>query len=347
MKPLVDTKTLAIGAVALVIGLLIGWMVLGWVVAPVQYINAGPANLSDLFKVQYVQLVADSFALSGNLDLPRAQERMSYLCDGVDTALQQALANTSGIDNIRVATLTSALKSTGEAVPAAADCPKSSSTGGNSWTGLLLPVCGALVVVALLVGGGLYFWQNRNLGPRPKTARASSTATGSTAPFLTPVDAGGDQAAQPQAAAYTAGEEPVSKFKTTYMLGNDLFDESFSIDDQQGDFLGECGVGISETVGVGDPKKVTAFEVWLFDKNDIRTVTNVLMSDHAFRDEGLKSRLAAKGEPVLAKSGEMVRMETATLKVEARLVDMQYGSGVLPPNSFFQQLTIEISAWKK
>jgi hypothetical protein len=44
---------------------------------------------------------------------------------------------------------------------------------------------------------------------------------------------------------------------------------------------GECGVGISETIGVGDPKKVTAFEVWLFDKNDIQTVTKVLMSAHA------------------------------------------------------------------
>ena len=33
-----------------------------------------------------------------------------------------------------------------------------------------------------------------------------------------------------------AGAEPVSTFKTTYMLGDDLFDESFSIDDQQGNF---------------------------------------------------------------------------------------------------------------
>jgi hypothetical protein len=144
-----------------------------------------------------------------------------------------------------------------------------------------------------------------------------------------------------------AGQEPVTTFKTTYMLGNDLFDESFSIDDQQGDFLGECGVGIGETIGVGDPKKVAAFEVWLFDKNDIRTVTRVVMSEHAFNDEALKSRLAAKGEPFMAKSAGVVEMETATLKVAARIVDMQYGSGALPPNSFFQQLTLEISAWKK
>ena len=100
-------------------------------------------------------------------------------------------------------------------------------------------------------------------------------------------------------------------------------------------------------IGCLNLRKVTAFEVWLFDKSDIRTVTKVLMSDHAFRDDGSKNKLAAKGDPVLAKSGEMLEMETAALKVQARVVDMQYGSGALPPNSFFQQITLEISAWKK
>ena len=57
---------------------------------------------------------------------------------------------------------------------------------------------------------------------------------------------------------------------TTYVLGDDLYDELFSIDTQGGDFLGEYGVGVSEIIGVGDPKKVTALEIWLFDKNDIK-----------------------------------------------------------------------------
>ena len=90
-----------------------------------------------------------------------------------------------------------------------------------------------------------------------------------------------------------------------------------------------------------------AFEVWLFDKNDIRTVTKVLMSEHAFRDEALKSRLAAKGEPVLVKSADVVSMETASLIVTARVVDMAYGGGALPPNSFFERLTIELAAFSK
>jgi hypothetical protein len=134
---------------------------------------------------------------------------------------------------------------------------------------------------------------------------------------------------------------------TTYNLGNDLYDDSFSIDSQAGEFLGECGVGISETVGVGEPKRVTAFEVWLFDKNDIQTVTKVLMSQHAFSDEATKQRLAAKGEPIPAEAGREMELETATLRLQARVVDMSYGSGALPPESFFDRMTLELTAWLK
>jgi len=35
------------------------------------------------------------------------------------------------------------------------------------------------------------------------------------------------------------------------------------------------------------------------------------------------------------------------LIVTARVVDMAYGGGALPPNSFFERLTIEIAAFKK
>jgi hypothetical protein len=133
-------------------------------------------------------------------------------------------------------------------------------------------------------------------------------------------------------------------FVTSYALGNDTYDESFSIETNAGDFLGECGVGISETLGVGDPDKVTAFEVWLFDKNDIRTVTQVLMSEHAFNDPDLRASLAPKGEAVLAQANQPLALETATLRLDVLVTEMTYGEGTLPPNSFFDRLTIELVA---
>ena len=124
----------------------------------------------------------------------------------------------------------------------------------------------------------------------------------------------------------------------SYKFGDDLFDNSFTIDSASGEFLGECGVGISETIGVGEHKKVTAFEVWLFDKNDIQTVTKVLMSAHAFNDPTIRQRLEAKGEPVLFDPGMDTVLETQTLQLVARVVDMDYGNGTMPDESYFDHM---------
>jgi hypothetical protein len=88
-------------------------------------------------------------------------------------------------------------------------------------------------------------------------------------------------------------------------------------------------------------------EVWLFDKNDIQTVTKVLMSQHAFDDSTARSRLAAKGDPVLVESGGIVELDTESLQIEARVVDFVYGEGVLPPRSFFERVTIELRAYHR
>ncbi len=153
--------------------------------------------------------------------------------------------------------------------------------------------------------------------------------------------------AAPITPAQVFSDAPVAHFMTSYVIGDDLYDDSFSIDAPNGAFLGECGVGISDTIGVGDPKKVTAFEVWLFDKNDIQTVTKVLMSSHAMNDDAIKQRLASKGEPILLEPGQQILLETATLQLEAKVIEMVYGQGALPSGSFVERLTLELSVWPK
>ncbi len=139
---------------------------------------------------------------------------------------------------------------------------------------------------------------------------------------------------------------PIAQWMTTYLVGDDLFDDSFSIDSLSGEFLGECGVGIADTIGVGEPKRVSAFEVWLFDKNDIQTVTKVVMSAHAMNDDTTSARLAAKGEPVLASHSQTIELLTKTLRMAVRVMDMDYGTGHLPENSFFQRITLELAIWE-
>jgi hypothetical protein len=140
---------------------------------------------------------------------------------------------------------------------------------------------------------------------------------------------------------------PITQTMTTYVLGDDLYDESFSIDTGGGEFLGEYGVGVSETIGVGEPKKVAALEIWLFDKNDIKTATKVLMSEHAYNDANIRARLEPKGELVIVKPQEQILLETATLQLLATVVDMEYGTGAMPQKSYFERITLELAVWPR
>jgi hypothetical protein len=71
------------------------------------------------------------------------------------------------------------------------------------------------------------------------------------------------------------------------------------------------------------------------------------MSEHAYGDSALRAKLAPKGEPELARPEAAVELDTATLKVRARVVEMDYGAGELPPSSFFNKLVLELAAWPK
>jgi hypothetical protein len=323
-------QPLVVGLAAFVLGLLIGLPVLGWYVFPVEWTDSDLAHLRMDLKQEYVRLVAAAYAV--DLDAQKAADRIAALGADGPTILSSMAASAGGPEQIRLQQLNQVVAATTPTTPTT----PAGSTGGLLG-GLWLPlVAGCLVVVVLLGGGAFLFMRMRGQGASAPARRPS-----------TPQLSVEETPASPEVAAATGGTPSIARFMTTYTLGDDVYDDSFSVDGPDGNFLGECGMGISETIGVGDPKKVTAFEVWLFDKNDIRTVTKVLMSEHAFRDEALKSRLAAKGEPVQAMSGDTVSLETATLIVTARVVDMAYGGGALPPNSFFERMTIELQAYRK
>jgi hypothetical protein len=212
----------------------------------------------------------------------------------------------------------------------------SSASGFLSGALKVLPwLCGSVVFIGLAVFG--WFFIRKRIGSDGMGQGAFSRQED--AAVETDLDVRLGQAA--------GVSDPLATFRTIYSLGDDLYDDSFSIESPSGDFLGECGVGIGDFIGVGEPKKVSAFEVWLFDKNDIQTVTKVLMSDYAFNDPDSRNRLAAKGDPVVAQPGGVIELETASLMVEARIVDLTYGEGALPSQSFFERVAVELRAWPK
>lgn len=139
---------------------------------------------------------------------------------------------------------------------------------------------------------------------------------------------------------------PIAQFLTTYTHGLELYNESFVINSDSKEYLGECGIDISDTL-TSDGKYVSALEIWLFDKNDVRTVTKVVMSEHTYNDEASRARLEPRGEAYEAAPHAKILLETATLKVQARVIDLAYGTGPMPPESYFEHITIELNAWQK
>jgi ABC-type multidrug transport system fused ATPase/permease subunit len=315
--------------VGLVIGIILG-LVYGWVISPVEFIDGDIPQLRDDLKTDYLRMAIDSYAL--NQDAMLAEERYNRLGEDAITYLGEIEFNpgkqlVSDIDSFHdVVEMTSATAPDVEGfIEEVEPAEKESSSNILKWALLVTIVLAAALVARYFIGKRL------SGDAQPKSA----------------VNMAEDITAKLDSADYNGKGEspPMHQFVTTYVLGDNLFDDSFSIESAAGEFLGECGVGISEAIGVGEPKRVTAFEVWLFDQNDIKTVTKVLMSGHAYYDEAIRAELEKKGEPVLADPGVEFVLATNNLRIIGRVMDMGYGEGPLPEESFFERLSIELSVW--
>ncbi|MDP2964474.1 MAG: hypothetical protein Q8N39_00385 [Pelolinea sp.] len=346
-------KPIALGIAGLVLGLIIGLVVLGWGLWPLQWLDAGPDDLQIDYQRDYLCMTIDSYIRNQDNELvqlrwqglgEKGHDLLETLTPAVcrfssgkeikafgEIVTIQAVPQAEGTQSSEVP-VTTAEGVTPEVV---AQLPtEQPKEGGFSIIPLVI-----LMALTLIVGGVFVFLmvkKGKSAGgnqPKIKKSRPDSR------------QAAVKTAQEPE--AFTRKEPPLSQFMTTYRQNDDLYDDSFSIDSINGEFLGECGVGIAETIGVGEPKKVTALEVWLFDKNDIQTVTKVLMSEHANNDPAIRQRLLSKGEPIVVEPGMRFVMETASLQLEAKIVDMVYARGPLPENSYFSRLTLEISVWAK
>jgi hypothetical protein len=339
LRTLSERKVFVLG-LGILLGITIG-VLYAWVIQPVEWVNGTPADLREDIRVDYLRMAIDSYA--SNLDADLALERFDALGEfGSDTldlvGKTPAEVDPSAIQKFQALI---AVEEPGDEEPES-DATTSTAASGSTATQYILPVCGATIGLGALLALALF------LRRRLESRESDQFEDVFEAPEQEmPISA--QEVFEPVAeATEVASEQALATFRTTFTIGDDLYDDSFSIESPAtGDFLGECGVGIAEAIGVGEPKKVSAFEVWLFDKNDIQTVTKILLSGYSFKDDETRTRLAAKGDPVQAESGEVVVLDTASLRVEARIVDMSYGSGALPQESFFERMTIELKAIAK
>jgi hypothetical protein len=325
---------LVLPIIALIIGLAIG-LFFAWMIVPVEWVDGVPEQMREDLRQDYLRMIIDSYSVNNNTNL--AVSRYQNLGKHAESTLEYLATNPGALDPGAL----QAFRATVELFPPELPGQQpSGGDGGGSGGGIVdtvlkyLPYFCAVFVVILVVGIVVVFLRRRSESVE-EYPEETYIPTVEYEPneldmrFTESVDM----------------SEPLATFRTIYSLGDDLYDDSFSIESPTGDFLGECGVGIGDIIGVGDPKKVSAFEVWLFDKNDIQTITKVLMSSYSYNDDEARSRLAAKGDPILAESGGIIELETASLRVEARIVDLTYGEGALPSGSFLERLAIELQAW--
>ncbi len=341
--------------ISIALGVAIG-LILGWGVFPVKYDNANPGNMREDFRSVYLAGVAEEYlrtndanalreSLGIGTDMPKLRTipwraNTDILKKDLDDAVAYAEAGRFNLSD-----RLPALRNLQQNLPGmltAWEAEEAATQVAGGLISTLIRILAILLVIALIALALWYLLAGR----KQRAAELAPTVTpGVAAPGAPPVGV---------IPPGMVGEEPEvgpSSVKTyTYVLGDDYFDPSFSIEIGP-DFFGECGIGISETLGAGDPKKVTAFETWLFDKSDIRTVTTVLASDYALQDPDLIEKLQPKrdGDNLQEiRPGMEVTLDTTALRVKALIKEVEYAQqGTLPPNSFFQKVTFELRAWVK
>jgi hypothetical protein len=343
--PVVKTYVPTLGLViAVVVAFIIG-LIWGYAVDRVQFYDADPTTLEQSWQDEWVRLINDRYTLNTLNAEPSEEFRQ-----GIVNALKAVDNPVEIVQRLGLTQLT-------ESAQAAQALAPSAPPGEPNIIASIRPfIVGSIAIAAGLVIGSLlygFYFSPLVVAPIRKRIRGAQGTDAAGVAQIHNIQAARavrDQLAKDAAAAPVSDlGKPVVRHVSIYNPGR-AYDDSFSIEDAAKDdeFLGECGATISETIGVGDPEKVAAIEIWLFDKEDfVRTLTTVFVSEHAYNDPAIRSKLEPKGELIIAKPGAIAKLETSSLLLQARIVDMAYGSGPLPPNSYFDKMTIEIQTWRR
>ncbi|MEW5719823.1 MAG: hypothetical protein AB1817_14425 [Chloroflexota bacterium] len=359
MNTIVGLLQRRIWIMGLLIGLIIGvglGLAIGWVVAPVSWtpnaddvlavadsysLNNDPvlarARLKNLPKADQERLIKSLIQDRTARGLTREVERLNNLAQ----ALNIPVTPGSAITPLPITTPLPGITPAATGVTTRVPGPTAAQPGFDF--GALIPIL-LIVLAFVLIAAIIVIFVLRilpSLRARQTAPRAAATAAEPGAPALA---FEGERPAPPvPSPPATTSPGGLGRFVPSYTLGNDNYDTSYSLETGRGEFLGECGMGISETIGEGKPDKVVAFDLWLFDKADVRTVTQILMSEYAYKDQALRTKLATKGEAILVEKGKTLRFETASLRVDAQIVELVYATNANhPPNSHFQKLIVEI-----
>lgn len=310
-------------ALAFLAGLLLGWLVIGWWLWPVQWVNTDPWDLRPEFKKHYILMAADSYALASNPEVLKDRFK-GWPPEDLANLLNEIKRENPGNE---------LLASRLEAIKSALGLPEPKVTQPSpkplvEYLDLLRPLSAILLVIFLVAGAGYRFLKSRAFrlpvqflrrSARPAPAPKPKVIEGETRQIL-----------------------PLAYYSSTYTYGDIRFAESFPIEGPGERYLGECGVEIAELVASGDPPKAGAFEVWLFDKDINRTISKIIAIPRA--DEAMLATLRTYSHDViLAEKGKTFTLETDNLESRVTIKDVALGD----EGTFFTRLSVSFEIYTK
>ena len=333
--------------ILLLLGSFIFGMIWAYLIVPTNFFDASPSQLSASQRDQYLKLVAGSnasglYAENDVLTLLRRVEEpaanVSRLAQQESGQVQWALQQLEPL---------AAQAGPGETAPSGGDMLSSVLTFLLAVVLFVLVINVIALVWGLLLGG---YWERLVNRLKPKTeADLEAERVRQDIRRRKELQEQMEKEAAQQAAASGLGA-PIMQRISPYKKGRP-YDDSFAIEDANDMFLGECGATVAKTIG---DNELTAIEIWLFDKEDfVRTLSKLLVSEHAFNDPALRSEMDAKIENpaediVVIAPGATIQLETKMIVAEAKVADLKPGTdGSLPPNSHFEEITLQMSAWER
>jgi hypothetical protein len=321
--------------IAFLLGAIVGLVVLGWWLWPVKWINADPADLRPSAQETYLQMIADAYAATGNAEVARARleslkapgEKDANLSARLEALVRAKLDAGKADEAQRLKGLVSAAILPPSAVPQPTPTLPAARPANRT-----LRTVGILFFLLLLAAGVILLLTQLQ---RREAVRRRRVPTAATGPFVEAEEEGPE--------AGPAPENALGHLETTYVLGDVKYSVSAGLGSGSAEFPGEFGIDAVEDVDLGEEEGIQAFEVWLFDKQDVRTETKVLLSERAFADSALQEELAKKGELIQARPGQVVTLDTANLHLDATIRELEYTDET---RSSFARLTtnLDVSA---
>lgn len=344
LKPSMPESMLyGIGIIGVLFGLL--W---AYAIQPVEFAGANPNRLNAASQEQWLRLVAVSVSDQHLYGPEQAAELVRFIPNPRATINALLTSGTLSDDDA------GALQALYDMLPDDIDATSAAvvSDSGPIWgfiTGFLLP----LIIMVIIIIAGVLLWRlliyENLVAPVFSKVReirdpayAAEVRRGKEA-----IQAAQEQRREREAMRLdtTGGASdlgaPVMQNLAIFATGR-AFDESYEIELESGEFLGQSGSTISEST---DPDPY-AIDVWLFDIFDSMTVAKTFISPQANADPNLRNRvLAGADDPsdvVVATPDAVITVDSPKLRLQAKFNSLEINE-----QGRFTAFKMVLRAWQK